>query len=244
MKKFAVFDIDGTLFRWQLFHEVVFELMRSGHVSEEARQKVEKKMQAWRNRSHKHSFRDYELTLVEAYIPCIKGLPTSVFNATAERILAEHSDEVYTYTRDLVKQLKNEGYTLIALSGSQDEIVQPFAKKWGFDIALGQVHDIENEQYTGSIPGGKLVIEQKGALLKEIVDSHGLSWEDSYAVGDSASDAPMLGLVTYPIAFNPNDLLFETARKNGWKVVVERKNMVYELEPKDGTYLLAHAGTR
>lgn len=244
MKKFAVFDIDGTLFRWQLFHEVVFELIRSGHVSEEAKQKVEQKMQAWRNRSHKHSFKDYELTLVEAYIPCIKGLPTSVFNAAAERILGKHSDEVYTYTRDLVKQLKSKEYTLIALSGSQDEIVQPFAKKWGFDIALGQVHDIENEKYTGSIPGGKLVIEQKGALLKQIVEDNGLSWENSYAVGDSASDAQMLELAAHPIAFNPNDLLFEIARRNGWKVVIERKNMVYELESNNGTYLLAHAGTR
>lgn len=244
MKKFAVFDIDGTLFRWQLFHEIVFELIQSGHVSKEAGQKVEQKMQAWRNRSHKHSFKDYELALVEAYIPCIKGLPTSVFNAAAERILSKHSEEVYTYTRDLVKKLKKEGYILIALSGSQDEIVQPFAKKWGFDIALGQVHDIENEKYTGSIPGGKLVIEQKGALLKQITENYELSWEDSYAVGDSAGDAQMLELVTYPIAFNPNDLLFEIAHKNNWKVVVERKNMVYELEPKNGTYILAHAGTK
>lgn len=244
MKRFAVFDIDGTLFRWQLFHEVVFELIRSGHVPEEAKQKVEQKMQAWRNRSHKHSFRDYELTLVEAYIPCIKGLPTSVFNAAAERILSKHSDEVYTYTRDLINQLKNKGYTLIALSGSQDEIVQPFAKRWGFDIALGQVHDIENEKYTGSIPGGKLVIEQKGTLLKQIVEDNELSWEDSYAIGDSVSDAQMLELVTHPIAFNPNDLLFELAQKNSWSVVVERKNMIYELEPQNGTYLLAHAGTK
>ena len=244
MKKFAAFDIDGTLFRWQLFHEIVFELIQSGHVSKEAGQKVEQKMQAWRNRSHKHSFKDYELALVEAYIPCIKGLPTSVFNAATERILSKHSEEVYTYTRDLIKKLKKEGYVLIALSGSQDEIVQPFAKKWGFDIALGQVHDIENDKYTGSIPGGKLVVEQKGALLKQIAEDYELSWEDSYAVGDSAGDAQMLELVTYPIAFNPNDLLFEIAHKNNWKVVVERKNMVYELEPKNGTYLLAHAGTK
>lgn len=244
MKKFAVFDIDGTLFRWQLFHEVVFELIKSGHVSEDAKQKVEQKMQAWRNRSHKHSFRDYELTLVEAYIPCVKGLPIATFNAAAERILSKHSEEVYAYTRSLIKELKDKGYTLIALSGSQDEIVQPFAKKWGFDIALGQVHDIENEQYTGTIPGEKLLIEQKGALLKQIVEKHELSWEESYAIGDSASDAQMLELVTHPIAFNPNDLLYEIASKNKWKIVVERKNMIYELEPQDGTYLLANASTR
>lgn len=244
MKKFAAFDIDGTLFRWQLFHEVVFELIKSGYISEETKQKVEQKMQAWRDRSHKHSFRDYELALVEAYIPCIKGLPTHVFTTAAEGILGKHSGEVYTYTRDLIKKLKSEGYTLIALSGSQDEIVQPFAKKWGFDIALGQVHNIENEKYTGSTPGEKLVIEQKGVLLKQLVEENNLSWEGSYAVGDSLSDAQMLALVTHPIAFNPNDLLFEVAKEKGWKIVIERKNMTYELEQKSGTYLLANATAR
>ncbi|MDB5164640.1 MAG: family hydrolase, partial [Candidatus Saccharibacteria bacterium] len=44
--------------------------------------------------------------------------------------------------------------------------------------------------------------------------------------------------VEQPIAFNPSKDLFEHAQKEGWNVVLERKNMVYRLEPQDGRYQL------
>lgn len=244
MKKFAVFDIDGTLFRWQLFHDIVFELIEAGYVPKEASERVTLKMQEWRSRAHKNSFREYELALVDAYLPCIKGLPLKAIASASEKILQKRSNEVYTYTRNLIHSLKQKNYTLIAISGSQDEIVKQFAEYWSFDIALGQAHDSKDGKYTGSIPDNKLVIERKGALLKRIVKDNNLSWEDSYAIGDSASDAQMLELVANPIAFNPNDLLFNIAQEKGWKIVIERKNMMYELEPNNGIYVLAHAGTK
>ena len=49
----------------------------------------------------------------------------------------------------------------------------------------------------------------------------------------------MLSTVEQPIAFNPTKQLFEHARTYGWRIVLERKNMVYELEPRDGSYILA-----
>lgn len=244
MKKFAVFDIDGTLFRWQLFHEIVFELIACGCIPKEAKQAIDEKMQLWRNRSHRHAFKDYEMAVVGAFAPYVAGLKTSDIEAAADKILARSGTEVYTYTRNLIEELRSQSYTLIAISGSQDEVVQRFAKLWKFDIALGQVHDVADEKYTGSIPGNKLLVEQKGELLKQIVEKNDLSWKESVAVGDSLSDAQMLELVERPIAFNPNDLLFEIAQQNNWPVVVERKNMIYELESKNGTYLLANAGTR
>jgi len=243
MKKFAVFDIDGTLFRWQLFHEIVFELIQEGHIPESAKKSIDEKMQAWRNRAHSQSFKEYEMALVNAFVPCMKGLKVGEIEKAADKILKKSGNEVYAYTRNLIEELRKQDYTLIAISGSQDEIVQRFAALWHFDIAIGQQHDIEDEQYTGTLTGGKLLVEQKGAVLKEIVGNHTLSWEDSFAVGDSLSDAGMLELVTNPIAFNPNDPLFDIAKKEGWKVVIERKNMTYELESRDGTYLLANAST-
>ena len=42
-KKIAVFDIDGTLFRWQLFHELVAELGKQGLFPKEVANKVEEK---------------------------------------------------------------------------------------------------------------------------------------------------------------------------------------------------------
>ncbi|HET6747412.1 MAG TPA: HAD family phosphatase [Candidatus Saccharimonadales bacterium] len=244
MKKFAVFDIDGTIFRWQLFSEIVFELINNGYIPKSAKENIDAKMAQWRSRLHAHSFHDYEVAIIEAFFPYVKNLPVASIEEAAEAVIARSGTHVYMYTRDLTKRLKDEGYTLVAISGSQDEIVQKFAQLWHFDIAIGQVHDSENDIYTGTIPGNKLLVLQKGDVLKDIVKNHGLDWKESVAVGDSRSDIAMLELVENPIAFNPNDDLFSAAQKHGWKIVIERKNMIYELEPKDGTYVLASASTR
>jgi len=244
VKKFAVFDIDGTVFRWQLFSEVVFELINDGYIPGAAKKSIDIKMDEWRSRQHAHSFHDYEVAIIEAFFPYVKNLPVAAIEAAAETVIARAGTHVYMYTRDLIARLKKEGYTLIAISGSQDEIVQKFAHLWHFDIAIGQIHDSENNLYTGTIPGNKLLVLQKGEILKDIVKKHGLDWQESIGVGDSRSDIPLLKLVENPIAFNPNDELFNAAKEHGWKVVIERKNMIYELEPQNGTYLLASANTR
>jgi len=244
MKKFAVFDIDGTLFRWQLFSEVVFELMQDGYIPKEVKAEVDAKMSQWRDRKTAHSFHDYETAIVQAFIPYVTKVPVAAIETAADNILARVGNQVYMYTRSLITELKGQGYTLIAISGSQDEIVQRFAKLWQFDIALGQANDQKDGQYTGTIPGGKLLVLRKGEALKELVATHNLSWKESIAVGDTMSDASMLELVEKPIAFNPNEQLFEVAKKHSWPVVIERKNMIYELEARDGTYLLAKAATR
>lgn len=119
--------------------------------------------------------------------------------------------------------------------------MQRFAKQWQFDTALGQILEAENGTYTGAIPENKLLVRRKGELLSGIVKENNLSWEGSVAVGDSHSDASMLALVEQPIAFNPDDALFAEAKKHGWKIVIERKNMAYELERQNGLYILAEA---
>lgn len=53
-------------------------------------------------------------------------------------MLSKKAENVYVYTRDLIRKLKDEGYFLIAISGSQIELVEPFAIKYGFDAWVGQ----------------------------------------------------------------------------------------------------------
>ena len=60
----------------------------------------------------------------------------------------------------------------------------------------------------------------------------------SIAIGNGASDISMLELVETPIAFNPEKKLFDYAKDRGWKIVVERKNVIYELETRSGKYQL------
>jgi phosphoserine phosphatase len=69
----------------------------------------------------------------------------------------------------------------------------------------------------------------KSAILKRAVEKEKLTLEGSYGVGDTESDVSMLELVETAIAFNPNRLLYRHAKKMGWEVVVERKDVIYEM---------------
>ena len=73
------------------------------------------------------------------------------------------------------------------------------------------------------------MVHSKHEHLHELINKHGLSRHDSVGVGDTASDIDMLGMVSEPICFNPNKQLHQHAKIAGWKIVVERKDVIYEL---------------
>jgi phosphoserine phosphatase len=116
-RPFAVFDIDGTLIRWQLYHTIVLRLAKAGVLGEGAREELGEAMMRWKRREDPEGFKSYEMALVELFETRVQGVDTKLFDEIGEQVVAEYRDQVYTYTRDLIKSLKAEGYLLFAISG-------------------------------------------------------------------------------------------------------------------------------
>ena len=235
-QRFAVFDIDGTLIRWQLYHAIVDRLAKSGHMSEETYAKVKSARMNWKQRNGLEAFRAYELELINAYEAMLQTLSVEDFQTAARDAFGEHKDQVYTYTRGLISNLKSQGYLLFAISASPSDIVAMVAQYHDFDDYVGTVYEQNEGHFTGN---ADVVANKKAAKLDELVTKHRVTFDNSIGVGDSDSDIEMLGKVGRPIAFNPTQKLFLYAPAAGWKIVVERKNMVYELEPEHDRYVLA-----
>jgi HAD superfamily hydrolase (TIGR01490 family) len=236
MQKFAVFDIDGTLIRWQLYHAVVDRLAKKGLLGEDAKERLREARMHWKKREHVESFRQYELTLIEVYEAALPNLDPRTFDQNVQEVIDEYKEQVYTYTRDLIVTLKGEGYMLLAISGSHHELVEKIAETYGFDAWQGSQYQRKSGKFTGE----KFVASHdKRTVLQNMISEHKLTKEGSVAVGDSASDAPMLEMVDRPIAFNPDQNLFKIAQENHWPIVVERKNVIYQMEARDGSYILA-----
>lgn len=236
LKPFAVFDIDGTLFRSGLYREVVYELIRNKVMPSSILQTIIEKEKAWQKRAHGSAFVEFEQALVEAMNAALPKLKITDFDQAAQNVIDAHRDNVYVYTRDLARDLKAKGYTLIAISGSHKELVEPFAKHYNFDICVGAEYERGDQFFTGKALS--LTHKGKDTYLSQLILEHNLTLDRSVAVGDSRGDIEMLAMVENPIAFNPERELFEAAAKNSWKIVIERKNMVYELEPKDDQFIL------
>lgn len=226
-KQVAIFDIDGTIFRSSLLIELVNKMIDQGLFSKDFGKYYADEYHAWLDR--KGSYDDYINAVVKAYNSNIKGVDYAEFKKVGEGVIGHMKDRVYRYTRDLVKKLKDEGYFLLAISHSPMEIVQDFGYSMGFDKVYGRIYKVgEDGKFTGEMEYVDL-ISDKAKVLDRACEKEGLTLEGSIGVGDSEGDISQLKKVENPICFNPNKILYDEAKKNNWQIVVERKDVIYEI---------------
>lgn len=227
MRKVAIFDIDGTIFRSSLLIEVVERLVLEGVFPKEARQEFAREKIAWLDR--KGDYERYILSVVDVFRSRIKGVHYRDFNRVSKEVVAEQKDRVYRFTRDLILDLKKNGYFLLAISHSPKGILDHFCKRFGFNKVYGMFYGLgPTDRFTGEVED-EHVIMNKAQILRRAVSKDGLTLRGSVGVGDTESDIPFLELVERPICFNPNAKLYREAKRRGWRVVVERKDVVYEI---------------
>lgn len=223
----AVFDVDGTIFRSSLVIELVERLIEKGIFPKETRAAYDEERTKWLDR--KGDYATYVNKVVEVFAKQLKGQPFDELSYVAGEIIEEKKDRVYQYTRDLIKELKHRNYFLLAISHSPKFIVDGFGFELGFDKVYGTFYESgPSGKFTGTMADEEFIFN-KAAVVQRAVRKEGLSMEESYGVGDTESDIPMLEAVEHPIAFNPNQALYDHAKKRNWKIVVERKDVIYEL---------------
>ena len=228
MKPVAFFDVDGTIFRSSLLIEVVEQMIKEGLFPEEAKEMYEVSYRAWQNREG--SYDDYIYDVIDAFLVHIKGVHYGAFADIGRQIVAIQSKQVYRYTRDLVVELKKQGYMLVAISQSPKTILDEFCEQYGFDKVYGRIYEIgPQDRFTGVVSEEHL-IKNKANIVKRVFERHtDLTRKSSIAIGDTEGDISLLESVERPICFNPNAALYAQAKRNGWEVVVERKDVIYKL---------------
>ncbi len=229
--KLAVFDIDGTIFRKNLHFELINELAWMKIFPSVARNTLTEVYANWLK--HEGTYEDYRKALVSLYATHIKGCSYEDVIKASKIVVPFHAKRTYIYAEKLMKKLRAEHYHLIAVSGSPIEVVEEYNNHYlKFDKVFGSVYALDEERrYTGEAffePS-----KNKGIIVQQYRDEHKLTLADSYGVGDTESDITFLRLVEHPIAFNPNQNLKSVAEKEGWKIVVEKKDVVYEISDGD-----------
>lgn len=227
--KLAIFDIDGTIFRSSLLIELVEESVQQGIFPKESLKEIKKDFQAWLDR--KGSYENYIMRVVDVYAKNIVGKKVSEMNRITKNVIDEQKDRMYRFTRDLISDLRSKKYYLVAVSGSPHEIVTTFVKTMNFDAAFGTLYEVRNGRYTGKITLDNTV-RNKGRVISLFLEDYGLQadFKNSLAVGDTEGDITTLELVGNPIAFNPNQGLLRVAKAKKWRIVVERKDVILEVE--------------
>ncbi|MDO8481635.1 MAG: HAD family phosphatase [bacterium] len=226
-KKMAVFDVDGTIFRSSLLISLVDRLVQNGVFPKNAERVYERARTRWLDREGDYD--EYIQAVINAFQKHLKGIHYSVLANAAEEVVDVQERHVYRFTRDLLADFKKKGYYLLAVSHSPKTILDKFCPRLGFDKVYGSIYEIgPQECFTGEVTDAHLIYN-KANILKRAVEKENLTLVNSIGVGDTESDISFLEMVANPICFNPNKKLYRYAKRMGWRVVVERKDVVYEL---------------
>lgn len=227
--RLGIFDIDGTVFRSALFFELFHSLIQRGIFPKKAEKEIEKYYLPWFHRTGE--FELYKNEVIQLYTKYIKGKKKTDIDTIAQEIIASQKNKVYRFTRDLIRRLKKEGYYLIAVSGSLDDMVRMFCTQFNFNASFGSHAEVKKGIFTGK-DIDFTSLHNKDRILHTFVKKHNLlvDWKNSVGVGDSEGDIRFLEMVGHPIAFNPNKALARHAKKKKWTIIVERKNVIYKLK--------------
>jgi HAD superfamily hydrolase (TIGR01490 family) len=231
MKRRAVFfDLDGTLYRWQLFEVWIKRMVQLEFMAAEV---VEEALGAYTEYENRRgSFSAYVTLQIAAYQrnARMKGIRVEDAKLAAEEVIRHSGEKVHVFPRELLLAAQDCGYEVVFISGSPIEVVGALALARGVNVFLGTEHPHDGVYFTGGPP--KEWCYEKDNAVRLLAERHDLDLENSFAIGDSMSDVKMFECVGRSICMNPTRELHQAARGN-WPVVLEKKDLITFLEAKD-----------
>lgn len=115
-----------------------------------------------------------------------------------------------------VREHRRLGHRTLLVTGALDFVVRPLAPL--FDDIVSASLAARDGAYTGELEQVPPTGESRAQVLMDYATRHDLDLREAVAYADSTSDLPMLEVVGFPVAVNPEVRLAALARKRGWLV--------------------------
>jgi HAD superfamily hydrolase (TIGR01490 family) len=211
----AIFDLDNTLlngdsdYLWGQF------LAKQGRVDAAS---YEKENQRFYDEYVKGTLDIFEF--LEFSLAPLSQMTMAELASLHAKFMAECIRPIITVqSRALIEQHKNKGDTLLIITATNLFITAPIAQELGIEHILATEPEIINNQYSGKVSGTPCFREGKVERLGTWLKKTGLNLAESYFYSDSHNDLPLLEMVTYPIAVDPDETLRSHAEAKGWDII-------------------------
>jgi HAD superfamily hydrolase (TIGR01490 family) len=213
----AFFDLDNTIMRGAaLFHFgrglYKRKFFRKRELARFAWQQAYFRLAGSEHSGHMQDARDSALSIV-------RGHRVAELMSIGEEIYDEYlADRMWAGTRALAQAHLDAGQQVWLVTATPVETATIIARRLGFTGALGTVAESVGGVYTGRLVGEPLHGPAKAAAVRALAAAEDLDLDRCAAYSDSANDIPMLSLVGYPYAINPDSDLRAHARAQGWRL--------------------------
>ena len=120
-----------------------------------------------------------------------------------------------------VREHRRLGHRTVLITGALDLVVAPLRPLFD-DVIAAELTTGPNDRgelvYKGELTAPPPTGESRAAVLLDYARHHDIDVAESVAYADGISDLPMLDLVGFPVAVNPEARLGALARKRGWLI--------------------------
>ena len=220
--KIAFFDIDGTI-RNKSLTESLFEILIQDYsyrgTNEEKylqlQDEISKLRKAYKSSEDRTDdlFGEYCQKVVKFAMFALENYTFEEVREIGCRVAVEYRDhQDYAFSKELIKFLRQEGFELVAISGSPKFLVDAFVKEYGFSKGIGQ--DYVKDEKTGIFKETSIrTFQDKHIFIEELLrdrSSGDFNRDDFYivAVGDTECDFSMMEYADKAFIINPSIRFF------------------------------------
>ncbi|MWV15748.1 HAD-IB family hydrolase [Pseudomonas sp. L-22-4S-12] len=126
---------------------------------------------------------------------------------------------IYSDAMRCLAQHRAAGDRLLVISASAHFLVSAIAERLGIAEVLAIDLEQQHGHYSGKTRGVLTYREGKVLRLQAWLEQQGESLAGTYFYSDSRNDLPLLGLVDFPRAVNPDPTLRAHAEQAGWPIL-------------------------
>lgn len=120
---------------------------------------------------------------------------------------------------DLIEDQRDKGNTLLVITATNRFITELIVQSLNIETLIATEPEMVNGRYTGRVDGIPCYREGKVQRLNQWLKTSGMNLASSSFYSDSHNDLPLLELVTYPVAVDPDDTLAQHAEMKGWPII-------------------------
>ncbi len=122
-------------------------------------------------------------------------------------------------SRELVEKHRSAGDTLLIITATNAFVTAPIAQHFGIDHLIATEPEKLDGHYTGEVAGEPSFRDGKVNRLHSWLRQQRQDLRGSWFYSDSHNDLPLLEIVQYPVAVDPDETLSMIATERDWPIL-------------------------
>jgi HAD superfamily hydrolase (TIGR01490 family) len=217
----SYFDVDGTLVATNLVHPTLFYMLRQPTPFHSLARLGKAVARApWMALAELQDRRLFNEMLFSSFGGMSEDRLLTLAEEAFETVLKPN---LFPGSKELIRTCRDKGHDVVLVSGALDFLMKLLADHLGATGVIANKLEMKDRFATGKLMRPVVAGPEKARLIRDHAREHGHDLDECFAYSDSYSDVPMLSIVGYPAAVNPDRKLRLLASTYHWPIIDLRR---------------------